>query len=206
MALNFNLRGSGMRSIFKVVFTVFILGNLTSCETVMPPQKFADLSYKHQPVIRFAVDRIDVAHKFIMPNLKKNIGAETPVKPSTVANQWAKDRLRAVGGENIILVTIAQASIVEVPLLVKDGIQGIFTNDQSERYDGTIEIKIEVKNKKGKQLGMISSKSNRSQTVPEDTTITERKKVWFELVETMMKDLDSSLEKQVHQNFQKWLY
>ena len=142
----------------------------------MPPQKFADLSYKHKPFIRFAVDRIDVAHKFIMPNLQKKIGAEMPVKPSTVANQWAKDRLRAVGGENIIQVTIAQASIVEVPLLVKDGIQGIFTNDQSERYDGTIEIKIEVKNKKGKQLGMISSKSNRSQTVPEDTTITERKK------------------------------
>ncbi len=92
MLLYWNSRGSGMRSIFKVVSTVFILGNLTSCETVMLPQKFADLSYKHQPVIRFAVDRIDIAHKYKIPVLQQKIRAEMPVKPLTVANQWAKDR------------------------------------------------------------------------------------------------------------------
>ena len=194
-----------MRSTIKVVLTVFFLGSLASCETVMPPQKFPDLRYKHQPAFLLAVDRIDIVDKFRMPTLKQNIGAKIPLKPSIVAKQWAKDRLRPVGGKNIIQVTIAEASIVEVPLLVTDGIRGLFTNDQSERYDGVIEIKIEVKNKKGKQLGMISSKSNRSQTVPEDITITQRRQVWFGLVETMMNDLNGSLERQVRQHFQKWL-
>ena len=194
-----------MRSIFQMILTALVLGSFASCETVMPPQKFPDLRYKHHAIIRLAAEKIDIVHKIKSPIQKQNIEMEIPVKPSTVANQWAKDRLRAVGGKNIIRVTIVQASIVEVPLAVKDGIRGLFTNDQSERYDGAIEIKIEVINKKGNQLGTISSKSNRSQTVSEDITINTRRKIWFEMVETMMNDVNGSLERQVRQNFQKWL-
>ena len=194
-----------MRSIFQIILTVLVLGSFASCETVMPPQKFPDLRYKHHPIIRLAAEKIDIVHKIKSSIQKQNIEMEIPVKPSTVANQWAKDRLQAVGGKNIIRVTIVQASIVEVPLAVKDGIRGLFTNDQSERYDGAIEIKIEVINKKGNQLGTISSKSNKSQTVSEDITINTRRKIWFEMVETMMNDINGSLERQVRQNFQKWL-
>ena len=85
------------------------------------------------------------------------------------------------------------------------GIRGAFTTDQSERYDGTLSIKIEIIGPHGRQLASVQSKANRSRTVPENITVTDREEVWFRMAEAMMNDLNLSLERQLLKHFKRWL-
>jgi hypothetical protein len=47
---------------------------------------------------------------------------------------------------------------------------------------------------------MVSSRAQRSRTVPEDVTLNDREKVWFEMTEALMNDLNASLERQIYYN------
>ena len=75
---------------------------------------------------------------------RPNVEHEFPQRPAEVAAQWATDRLQAVGTNNIVRVTIVKGSVVEVPLAKSSGVKGIFTIDQSEQYDGTLSVRVEI--------------------------------------------------------------
>ena len=130
---------------------------------------------------------------------------EFPVSPAKVASNWLSDRLSAVGGQDVVQAIITKASVLEVPLKRSRGIRGAFTNDQSERYDATLAMKINILDSRGNLLGTVSSEAKRSQTVSEDSTLAQREQVWFRMVEAMMNDLNRSMEKQVAQYFSRWI-
>ena len=118
---------------------------------------------------------------------------------------WFNDRLSALGGSDFIRATVLNASVVEVPLKRRDGIRGIFTRDQTERYDAVLSAKIEIFDSLGVLKGTVSSKAKNSQTVAEGTTLAKRELIWFTMLEAMMKDLNRSLENQIRKFFKPWL-
>ena len=157
------------------------------------------------PRIELAVASIEVTQSYRAPSKAPNIEHHFPTSPGITAAQWARDRLRAAGGGNLVRVTISRASVVEVPLKPSGGLRGLLTNDQSERYDGTLEIRIEMLAPGGRRLAMVKSLATRSRSVPEDITLAAREKVWFRLTEDLMNDINTSLETQIRQYFTKWL-
>ena len=191
---------------FKKWFTAFvIMGLVSACETVVEPKQFSDLRYTHLPAISLAVAGIEIINKYQPSTRKPNVEAEFPVSPAIVASNWPRDRLSAIGGSDVIQATVTKASVVEVPLKRSSGIRGAFTNDQSERYDATLALKIDILDSRGNLLGTVSSEAKRSQTVSEDLSLAEREQVWFHMIEAMMNDLNGSLEKQVRHHFSRWL-
>ena len=169
------------------------------------PKQFSDLRYTHLPTISLAVARIEVINNHQPSTKKPRVESEFPVSPAKVASNWLIDRLSAVGGTDVVRATVTKARVVEVPLKRSTGIRGAFTNDQSERYDATLALKIDILDSRGNLLGTVSSQAKRSQTVSEDSSLAEREQVWFRMVESMMTDLNRSLEKQVRQHFSRWL-
>jgi hypothetical protein len=127
------------------------------------------------------------------------------VPPADAAERWARDRLRPAGAEGVAVVRILNASVVEVPLPRTSGVRGAFTTDQSERYDGVLEVQIDVSSRARGQTAMVKSRAQRSRSVPEDITLNDREKVWFELTEALMNDLNASLERQIYDNFGNFL-
>lgn len=194
-----------MRQLFRFVFSVGILAALAACETTVPPRAFPDLRYNHLTPIRLDAVRVDVIQQYKSSGTKPNVEHEFPTRPAAVAAQWATDRLTAVGVNNTVRVTIVNGAVVEVPLKRTTGVKGVFTTDQSERYDGTLEIKIEILGPRGRQLASVSSQAKRARTVPENITLAERERVWFRMTESMMNDLNLSLERQIRQHFSSWL-
>jgi len=168
-------------------------------------KQFPDLRYTHLPTISLAVSRVEVVEQYQSSTVKPHIETEFPVLPVRAASQWVKDRLSAVGGTDIVRATVTKASVVEVPLKRSSGVRGAFTTDQSERYDATLAVKIEVFDSRGKQRGIVSSEATRSQTVSEDVSLADREQIWFRMTEAMMNDLNGSLEKQVREHFKQWL-
>ena len=194
-----------MRFIQKCCVVLLLPAFLLSCEAIETKNIFPQLRYTHLPVISLAVSKIGIETKYQSAFKKPNVETEFPILPATVLRNWFKDRLSAVGGSAVIRATVTNASVVEVPLKQSGGIRGVFTKDQSERYDAVLSAKIEIFDYRGVLRGTVSSQAKRSQTVPEDVTLAEREVIWFRMLEAMMNDLNRSLDKQIRKYFQQWI-
>ena len=181
------------------------LAMLTGCETAAPPSGFPQLSYSHLPPIKLNVARIKIVDAYRSPGVAPNVEHLFPIKPIEAAKLWARERLKPVGQSGVAQVTIRRASVIEVPLSRSSGMRAMVTTDQAERYDGVIEISIAILDKSGFQLGAVVSRAQRSKSVPEDISVYGREKVWFNMVEAMMNDVNASLETQIRKHFRNSL-
>ena len=127
------------------------------------------------------------------------------VSPAAVASNWGRDRLKAVGQSGVARVIVRRASVVEVPLKRTAGVKGAFTRDQSERYDAVIDMKVEIRDANGDLRVTAESTAKRSRSVSENVSLNGREKVWFEMTEAMMGDLNTSLEAQIRNHMNRWL-
>ena len=174
---------------------------LAACQSGPGRPTYPDLSYAHLAPIRLNVADIQVERVYVSPGTKPNVEQLFPVRPADAAERWARDRLKPVGAEGVAVVKILQAGVVEVELPRTSGVRGAFTTDQSERYDGVLEVQIDVSSRARGSTAMVSSRAQRSRTVAEDVTLNDREKLWFEMTEAMMNDLNASLERQIYDNF-----
>lgn len=164
------------------------------------PPSFAD-----RAPIRLDVARIDVVNEYAAPARAPNVDHLFKVTPAAAAAGWARDRLRAVGAAGAARVVIRNASVVEAKLPREGGIRGALTTQQSERYDAVLEVRVEIADDRGTQRAMVSSRAERSRTVPEDVTLEGREKAWHEMTTALMNDLDIALERQIRDNFGSFL-
>jgi hypothetical protein len=177
------------------------LALLTSCESGPPRPAYPDLSYAHLAPIMLNVADVQVVREYVSPGTRPNVEQMFPAVPAAVAERWARDRLRAAGREGVATVRIVNASVVEVALPRTGGVRGAVTTDQSERYDAVLEISVEASRRSDGRRAMVSSRAQRSRTVPEDITLNDREKVWFEMTEALMNDINAALERQIYDNF-----
>lgn len=197
--------GALMTQTVKLLFAGLALAFLAGCETSLPTNAFPDLRYNHLPPIRLDAVRVEVIEQYKSSGQKPYIEHEFPRRPASIAARWATDRLQAAGTRNIVRMTILKGSVVEVPLARTAGVKGVFTTDQSEKYEGTLSVRLEIIGPGGQPLAQVTSEATRSRTVPEDITLADREKAWFRMTEAMMNDLNLSLERQVKQYFSAWL-
>lgn len=187
-------RFSPLKNLFAAVVALALLAG---CETPPPPSGFPQLSYVHLPPIKLDVAEVKIISEYRSPGVAPNVEHLFPVKPLDAAERWSRERLKPVGRTGLARVTIRRASVVEVPLSRSTGLRAILTTDQTERYDGVIEIAIAILDGAGRQIGAVVSRAQRSKSVPEDISLYDREQTWFDMVEAMMNDINASLEAQI---------
>ncbi len=192
-------RSPALASILAVVFL------LTGCATEVQKPGFSQISFAHLQPISLNVARIEVENRYVSPATRPNVEHEFPVSPAAVASNWGRDRLRAVGQSGVARVVVRRASVVEVPLKRTTGVTGAFTRDQSERYDAIIDMMVELRDTDGNVRVTAESTAKRSRSVSENVSLIEREKIWFEMTETMMSDLNTALENQVRIHMKEWI-
>lgn len=180
-------------------------GMMAACQTPDPEPAYAELSYAHHGTISLDVQRIEVVRAYVPPAKKPNVEHLSPASPLAAAERWVKDRLRATGKSGVARATISRASIIEVPLKRTDGIRGVFTTDQAERYDGLIEITVRILGDNGNEKAAVLARASRSRSVAEDVSLIDREKVWFEMTEAMMNDVNTTLQRQIDANLGKFV-
>ena len=189
----------------ELVLALAICGILFGCQMPAHVPSFAELSYAHHGSILLDVERIEVVRAYAPPGKIPNVEHLSPVSPLATADRWINDRLRAVGNTGIAKATISRASIIEVPLKRTKGLRGVFIKDQAERYDGLIEISIQILGVEGHIKGSVLVRASRSKSVAEDISRIDREKIWFEMTEGLMKDLNTTLQKQIKANLGKFV-
>ncbi len=181
-----------------------VIGVLGACAKATPPPP-TEISFSHLGTIKLDVARVEIVNEYESPLKAPNVEHEFPVTPAAAARRWVEDRIRAVGDSGAVRAIIREASVVEVALEKKGGVVGFFTKDQAERYDAKLVMEIEVVSERGFTDAFVTATATRSQTVPEGITLNERGKVFHDMTEKLMGDLNFQLERQINVHLVKFL-
>jgi hypothetical protein len=193
----------GFRGLLILLFATLLAG----CDTPPSRESFPKLTYGYLPPYRLAVQNVEIVNAYRSPMTSPNVEQDFPVSPAGTAAQWGRDRLIAEGGRDRAVYTVQRGDPVEVHLAQGDsgGMLSDFTESQSERYDLNIAVQLQIIDPTGRVTASVDAKATRSRTVADDATLNERERVWFQLTEAAMKDLNASLEKSIPLYMQSYL-
>lgn len=178
---------------FGLLLTLALFLAACASEPQMPPP--LGLAYLAQKPLRLDVTRVEVVKKYQSSSKPPHVENDFPVPPVAMIQQWTQDRLLPVGKKGYAVVTIEDASVVEIPLKKTSGMKGFFTIDQSEQYDAKVSVKIEIFDDFGNSKGFAYARTQASRSVPENMTLGQRRKVWINMMEKVMNNLDEELNR-----------
>lgn len=174
-------------------------GLAAGCDTPPERQRFPDITFQHLAPFKLDVAQIEIESAYRSADHADDNGAEYPELPEKLVADWARDRLRAVGERGQANFTIVNARAVRIPLPRSSGLDAALKNEQSDRYELTLTVKIEAGNPLLGKAGSLTETVTRSQTVAEDLTLNQREVVLFNLLDSAMKDLNTRLEQSIPQ-------
>lgn len=157
-------------------------------------------AWQMKPPLLLDVAKITIENTYVSPGGRPHVEHLLPKPPVDMIQQWVNQRLRTpstmgtmAGTARRAIVTIEQASIVEMVLPVSGGIKGFFKTDQSERYEATLRVRVSIIDESG-QLASATAEAKRSRTVAEGTKDKERRDVWAQVANEALIDLDARME------------
>jgi hypothetical protein len=181
--------------------------SLAACSDSPSRQRLPELTYGHLGTFRLDVARIDIVNQYRSPLTAPHVDHVMPIPPERTLERWARDRLAATGAAGAIArYTIEDAKMIETELKRTQGVRGAFTTDQAQRYDLSMAASLEILDDRGLiRQAYASAAATRFRTVPEGISINEREKVWFDLVEASMNDINAELDRQIRANMARFL-
>ena len=134
-----------------------------------------------------------------MPFKYPSVEHLAPISPGASAERWASDILKPVGKSGIAQFVITNGSIIQENLKTQKGIKGVFSIDQSKRFNATVAGRLEIfKNQEKKAEARTSA--SRSQTLREDASPNTQSQLWYTLVEQLMQNFDREMRKQINKH------
>jgi len=194
---------------FAAFATLLLTGILVvACSSAPPPPpRFADIRFTARPPIVLQASSVDVHDEYEPPFQPPFVEQTFPIPPARAAANWARDRLKAAdpASPQRVRVTITDASVKEIDLRRTPGLRGTFTTDQAQRYDASIALHVDLLDDHGQVLRSVTASATRSRSVPEDITMNDRDRVFYEMTEQMMQDLDQDLETKIRGSFSPFI-
>ena len=169
---------------------------LAGCDTKQISDSLPELTFKHTKVIQLNVQEIEIINEFKMPFKHPNIEHLVPISPGASAERWASDILKPVGTSGTAQFVITNGSIIQENLKIQKGIKGVFSIDQSKRFNATVDVRIEIFKDQEKKAEARTSAS-RSQTLREGASPNTQSQLWYTLVEKLMQNFDREMRKQI---------
>ena len=122
---------------------------VAACQVPAPAPVFPELSYTHLGTLRLDVGSVEVIDDYVPPLVSPHVEHEFPVTPAGAAARWGSDRIAAGGAEGKARVIITEAGVRATTLEKRRGVVGAFYIDQEYRFDGVLEVTVEVRSARG---------------------------------------------------------
>ena len=197
-----------MPKVMKTVFAVVTVGVMAgACETPAPVQTFAEITFAHLEPLNINVEKVEVENAYKAGNEAGHVENRLPVPPVKAMEQWVIDRLKPVGGpaSGKLRLVITEAGVLETVLKKDKSAKGVFTKQQSHRYDFEAGGRLEIYDAAGTRSGYSSAKATRTVTTREDINLNEREKIWFGATEKLMADFNREMENNIRRYLGAWL-
>ena len=187
----------------KLLFIFVLFIPLAGCDTPNLENPLPELTFKHQSIIQLDVERIQIINEFKMPFKTPNVEHLVPISPGASAERWASDILRPIGQSGIAQFVITNGSVIREDLKIQKGIKGIFSIDQSKRFKATVNVRLEIFKDERKSIARASA--SRSQTLREDASPNLQSRLWYNLVESLMKRFDREMRHQINTHLKPYI-
>ena len=178
---------------------------LTACQANLNQQNFPTMTFKYLPDIKLRVSDIKLISNVKLNFDEPHVAHKLPVSPEKALIQWTKDRLLIGGNTNTAKMIIIRADAHEIKLKLDSSLTGIFKNQQSHRFETFIEARLEILDKNKVRRAFVTAKAQESITVSEATSMSDRRKIWYNLVEKLMNEFNLIIQKNIQQKFQGYL-
>ena len=178
---------------------------LIGCSTTVSRPVIPTLSYSHLPPLEISVARVELIEAYRSPLQDPNVEHTFPTPPALAFKRWVDDRVRPVGQNDTLRITVEDASALRMPLPRTEGIEALFTTDQIERIDATVNVLLEVVDNGGNVTSTVTARAQRSRTIPEGLTLNERDRVYQEITEALINDLNATLEQNMRQHMSRYM-
>ncbi len=177
---------------------------LVACQDAPQTPSYPPLSFTNQAPYQFNVAQVQVQDSnAVQPG---SVDGNMPITIKQSVQQWATDRLKAVGGAGMLVVNIDDASVREVKLPKTDGIKGWFTDDQDARYDAVISVTLRLYSASDNTpVATATATVNRSRSIHEKATVDERNQFYYELVRDLMTQFNTEADTRIRQFFPNYL-
>ena len=176
---------------------------LAACSSAPPPSRFPDISFKGEPPILLDVARVELVSTFQPSFAAPEVEQNFPIPPQRALENLCKDRLQAISpaSQRVARFTIVDAKVIEAELPRKEGFKADFTTQQAQRYDGQVEIRLDIYDENGIVVRTATARATRSRTVAEDITPNDRDRVWYEMSDELAHSADQVLEQYIDASF-----
>ncbi|MBF0335920.1 MAG: hypothetical protein HQL40_20160 [Alphaproteobacteria bacterium] len=179
--------------------------SLAGCQTPSPTQKLPQMTFQHLPVWRLDVGQVMIQSDFKSPMRAPHIEHLAPVSPEEAVRRWAAARLQPVGLDGAVRVVVRDARLTETPLQVTQGVKGAFTKDQAARFDVVLDVAVQVIDQRQMPVAEAVAQAARNRSIPEGTTLNDRDRILYEMVEGAMMDLNAQLDPLIGQFMARWV-
>ncbi len=183
---------------------LLVIAFLAACSSEQQ-RPLPELTFVHQPPIRLNVASLDVVSTYKAPGKPPHVEHLFRTSPEEALKRWAEARLRPLGRAESARYTVINAAVTEEPLAKTEGIAGAFKKEPSERYTATVEAQLEILNADGRLIQAASARATRSRSLTEGAEPAERERLWFDLLDSLMKDFDKEMEKAIRLYLDPWL-
>lgn len=193
-----------MRRILHLLMVVPLL-TLAACN---PPvvTRSKPISFAQYQPIALNVGSIQIVEEYHSPGHAPNVEQMFRTTPAEAMRQWVKDRIRARGGTRVLQVIIKDASVMQEDLPRTGGYQGVFTKDQSERYNARLEVEMRIYGEQGAMSeASISAVATRSDTAGEDYSAAKRDALFDRMLRDLMGLMNAELERNIQQYFANYI-
>ena len=185
-----------MRTLVRSLILVVAAG-LAGCTTTVPTETYAEMTFRHLPQIQLLVSDIKIESTAPQSTEPPYIGHLLPTSPDTAIRNWARDRLVARGSGAKAVFTIVRADATGQALAKDTGFTGLFKQELSDRYEGHIDAVLTIYDANGQRRAHVEAKAEHATTVREDSTLADRHKIMYDLVEKMMADFNVEMERNI---------
>ena len=134
-----------------------------------------------------------------------HVAYKIPISPELAVLQWAKDRLLISGNVNTAQMIIIRADAHEINLKLDESLTGIFKNQQSHRFEAFVEARLEILDTNNIRQAFVTGKARQSITISEATSLSDRRKIWYNLVEKLMSEFNLIIQKKIEQRLHDYL-
>ena len=180
---------------------------ITGCEShkdIGAAGEFNIFEYPDRPPLSFDLARIEIVERPVAQHAD-DVDGLFIIPPALALKSWAEKRLQADGNDGVLRVVVEEASAKATPLATNVDLEGLFTEEQAERVDVRLRVTIEAIDEGGTVRGSATADTVRSRTLPEGLTLTERQRLYDEIVGALIHDYDTTQELAIRQYLHRYL-
>ena len=191
---------------FYLIITVFYILALNACSTLPSDYSNVRLNFEHIDSLDLSVSKIEIVNNYVPKLSRPNVEHLFDVTPSEVITDFVKKKFVANGGKNNLQIIIEKASVIED---IKEANRNLKNNilfkEKLINYKCEFQLRVKLKSDIGFTKSYILIKTNINKILKSNISLNERGKIFFEINENMILNLDQEINRQAKKHFYNYI-